>query len=128
MARLAALMSERRTAWRRASFSRFASSSSSEVLALLLGHQAHPKRAVGQRFEGAFGHQTPQRLAHRHGAGAQALGEAAHRHHLARDHVAGDQRLANRTVDLLGQRLPVLRGGGQRSVAAGRQRGLDAGG
>ena len=68
------------------------------------GHNRHPGRAVGTEIECALGHQAAQRLAHRHGAGAELAGEASERHRLTGLELAGDQAAADFLIDIFMQR------------------------
>ena len=55
-----------------------------EVVELFAGDDRHAHRAVRQRFQRLFGDQPCQRLAHRHGAGLQLLGQILDAQHLRR--------------------------------------------
>ena len=59
----------------------------------------HADGAVRQRLQRLFGDQPAERLAHRHGAGHQRIGETANGQHLARLEQAADQRSAKLRID-----------------------------
>ncbi len=66
--------------------------------------------AVGQQHQHMLRHQPAQRLAHRHQADAEGLGQAADGHGGARRDAAGHQRLLQLLVDFLVQRVALKLG------------------
>ena len=66
-------------------------------------HEGDADRPAGLHFEGAFGHQPAQRLAHRRKADAQRAGDETEGQFLPGDEPACGESLAQRIVDLPAQ-------------------------
>jgi len=79
----------------------------------------HARAAVGHVLDQAVGVEAAQRLADRHRAHLQRVGELLDRQPLARGDAAGDDRLVQHSVRLLGQR-PVAGGGLEACGRGGR--------
>ena len=80
-----------------------------DLVQALRRQQGHDHAAIGPDHECLLGHQSAQRGPHRHGTGAEGVGQGPQRHHVARREVPFHQGLAQLPVDALLERAAVDR-------------------